>query len=481
MTRTQKIQLRQAELRQKLGALLDVPAETRSETHESDTAKITNELRSLEGELAAAILAEPEPTTIETRNDDDPEARELRTLRARVEFGDYVQAALSMRSVDGAPRELNAALGIAENRFPLEMLVNMERRALRDGDANANQGSWLDRLLDGTAAERLGITFSPVAAGVAAFPVVSAGGSPNQRGRTQAEAESTYTVAVTELKPSRAAIHGIYSIEDDARLPGLAGAIVRDMNAAMGEGIDKKIFKGDNGANENGADITGLQTAAIDETTLTQANKVQHDKVLEAFLAYVDGMHAGSLADVRVGGVGRLKHPMGVHFPGDESPGQPGRNPPARWPDVGRPWRYRDQQRGGRLRRLRGSLAWHRGRGSGRGLERWGAHSRHVQQREQGRDHAHAKLPVEFRAPPDGQLQARQVRRLGAGRGHRNARGIRRANRAARKGIARYSRGVSPTAQPRLSPALGASVKSGLDVARSSTRSRRRTARFISW
>ena len=141
---------------------------------------------------------------------------------------------------------------------------------------------------------------TPVAPGVAAYPVTTAGGSGAQRGRTEAVAESTYTVAVTELKPTRNAIHGIYSIEDEARLPGLADAIVRDMNMAMAETIDKAIFKGDAGANENGADITGLEGASITEFELTQANKVKADKTLEEFVGFVDGRYASSLADVRI-------------------------------------------------------------------------------------------------------------------------------------------------------------------------------------
>ena len=297
MTPRQKIELRQSELRKAINDMLAVEPEKRGETFEADMAKTVGELRSLETELQAAIVAEP--PVQETRNDDTPEGREMRELRERVDFGDYVQAALSLRSVDGAARELNAALGIAENKFPLELLA-LEKRAKRDGDAEGNQASWLDRVMDGTAADRLGITMTPVAPGVAAFPVLTAGGSPAQRGREEAVAESTYTVAVTEIKPSRAAIHGLYSVEDDARLPGLADAIMRDMQSAMAEGIDRKVFLGDSGANENVADIVGLTTAGIAETTLTQSNKVKADETLKAFVAYLDGAHAQSIGHVRV-------------------------------------------------------------------------------------------------------------------------------------------------------------------------------------
>ena len=151
-------------------------------------------------------------------------------------------------------------------------------------------------MFHGTAAERVGISFRPVSPGVAAFPVTTAGGAPQQRGRTQAATARTYTVAVTEIKPARRAVHGVYSIEDDARLPGLGAAIERDMRMAMVESVDLAVFKGDANANEDTADVVGMQTAAITEATLTQANSKKADEVLEFFLEYVDGKYAASLA-----------------------------------------------------------------------------------------------------------------------------------------------------------------------------------------
>ena len=76
---------------------------------------------------------------------------------------------MSQRGADGAAKEYNEALEIPENRFPLSMFAP-ETRAAIDGDAGAHQGTWLDRLFDQTAASRLGITFTPVPAGIGAFP-----------------------------------------------------------------------------------------------------------------------------------------------------------------------------------------------------------------------------------------------------------------------------------------------------------------------
>lgn len=70
---------------------------------------------------------------------------------------------------------------------------------------------------------------------------------------------------------------------------------------ALTEGIDRACFLGDDGANENAADITGLQSAgSVVEKTLTQANKVKGDQVLAAFVDLVDGKHAATVGDLRL-------------------------------------------------------------------------------------------------------------------------------------------------------------------------------------
>ena len=301
MNRLQKLQLRQSEVRVSLGKLLDTPEAERTDTYTDDLGKLTKEVRSLETDVGAAIAA-GEDVVEEVATKDTAEGKEYRELRSSVDFGRYVSAAMGGHGVtNGAELELNQHLKIQDGYFPMELLAgNLETRALRDGDAGASQGTWLDRVFHGTAAESIGISFRPVSPGVAAFPVTTAGGAPQQRGRTQAAAERTYTVNVTEIKPARRAVHGVYSIEDDARLPGLGAAIERDMRMAMVESVDLAVFKGDSGANEDLADIVGLQTAAITEATLTQANSKKADETLKFFLAYVDGQYAASLSDVRI-------------------------------------------------------------------------------------------------------------------------------------------------------------------------------------
>ena len=260
----------------------------------------------LERQLRAATVAveqeEAEQRTAAPSDDGDAEGRELRDLRAKVKLSGYVAAAIEQRSADGAEQEYNQARGIAGNRFPLELLAPpIEVRETTDADVVTTPRRWLDRLFAGTAAEAVGVTMESVPAGSASFPVTTAGASAAQRQRsTQAAADAAWTIGVTEMKPKRNAVRLLFSIEDAARIPGLESALTRDLRMALMEGVDRAIFLGDATATGADADITGLETAAIAETTIKQADKVKGPETLTAFTAQVDGVHAMGLGDLRV-------------------------------------------------------------------------------------------------------------------------------------------------------------------------------------
>ena len=205
-----------------------------------------------------------------------------------------------MRSVDGAEREYNSALKMGSHQFPLEMLAPEERQTTAV-DVSTNPQTWLDRLFDQTAAQRLGVSFRSVGPGVASFPVTTAGASATQLDKSGAAAAAAWTIGVTEMKPKRNAVSAIFSVEDVARLgPSLEDALQRDLRMALIEGIDKSIFLGDATPTAAAADITGFQTAAISEFTITQTNKVKGAQILAALAAYIDGKHAISPADIRI-------------------------------------------------------------------------------------------------------------------------------------------------------------------------------------
>ena len=279
--------------------------ETRSELDsiEQGTPDLERQIR------AATVAVETEET--EQRAADpadvaagqDGEARERVELRSKVKLGSYIAAAIEQRSADGAEQELNASMGIAGNRFPLELLAPPDRpehRAVTGVDSAVMPRRWLDRLFSGAASQSLGITMESVPVGVASYPVTTAGASAAQRGKDEAAGDTAWSIGVTEMKPKRNAATLKFSIEDTARIPGLESALTRDLRMALVEGIDRAIFLGDDGASGADADITGLQTAAdVVEKTITQGNKVKGPDVLGLFAELIDGKAAMTPAQLR--------------------------------------------------------------------------------------------------------------------------------------------------------------------------------------
>lgn len=302
MTEATRLQLRLSEIRQRLNELAGV--EDLTDEHRTEIDALTVEYRDTETKRRALIVAGDEGGDGNAGDvlpaDSDPETRELVRLRGRVRVGRYIAAAMEMRAVDGAEGEYNEALKLGRERFPLRLLAP-EIRATTDADAAASQRRWLDRLFSDTAAMRLGITFEPVEPGLAAFPVTKTGPAAAQRGRNEAAADGAWTVGVTELKPTRNTVRATFTAEDAARLPGLEDALVRDLRMALVEGVDRAIFIGDAGANEDTADITGLTTApGVVEKTLGQNAKTMTADTLAAFIELVDGKHATNAEDLRI-------------------------------------------------------------------------------------------------------------------------------------------------------------------------------------
>ena len=301
MTRSQHLNIRAGAIRTRLSELGGVGELNDEQRTELD--RLRSEYGDVERRFAAAVIEEDAP--LETRTVDvreTAEEKELRELRSRVNMGDYVGAAQEQRGLDGAAHEYNQANSITPGRFPLHLLVpELEKRAETDTNSEVNQGTWIDRLFNESMARALGVSFRSVSAGVASFPVTTAGATGKQRARMEADTAASWAVGATELKPKRNSTHLIFSTEDSYRLPGLEDSLRRDMQSAVMESVDLAIFEGDAGADGTDADITGLQTAAnVVEKTLSQANKVKADKVHEAFVSLIDGRHATMLDELAI-------------------------------------------------------------------------------------------------------------------------------------------------------------------------------------
>ena len=230
----------------------------------------------------------------------DAEDRERAELRSKAKLGGYVAAAIEQRSADGAEAEYNAAVGIAGNRFPLELLAPVEDREATGVDTATMPRTWLDRLFSGTAADAVGVSMESVPVGKSSHPVTTMGATAAQRGKSEAAADAPWTLSVIEMTPKRNAVRLLFNIEDVGRIPGLESALTRDLRMALVEGVDRAIFLGDNTANPNAGDIVGLTTAAgLVEKSIAQAGKVKGSDTLQVFAELIDGKAAMMPSDLK--------------------------------------------------------------------------------------------------------------------------------------------------------------------------------------
>ena len=273
--------------------------DTLSDVEQTECAALEGKVKVAETQYRAAKLSEDSETR--AAEESDAESHELRQLRETVGLNRYIEAASEKRAVDGAELEFNQALGVGLHRFPLEILAPVEERAKTGVDTAVGVNRWLDRLFSVSAASRVGVTFESVPAGAKSYPVTKTGATGAQRGRTEDAAIAAWSINVSELKPTRNSVHAVFSREDDLRNPGLQSALTRDLRMAVSDAVDLAVFEGDTTANEDTADITGLDTAAdVEEETLTQLLKLKGSNVLSAFAAMIDGKHATSGSDLRV-------------------------------------------------------------------------------------------------------------------------------------------------------------------------------------
>ena len=316
MTNSQKLAIRSSEIRSRLNviagmAVADVTDEIRTE---SDTLR--GEFGTVEAQHRAALTAEGAEIDAGRAGADtaDGEGAEFRALESRATVRAYVDNVMgnfrsstprSLHVTAGAESELNQALSLGPDQFPLRLLAGPapEVRAATATDTTMKARRWLDRLFADTAAGHIGINMESVEAGSASFPVTTSPATviPHQRGKEQAEAAGAWTIGAVEMDPTRMSIHFAFAGEDARRVPGLEDALVRDMRMALRERMDYVVFNGDDGATPDAGDIDGLfDIVGITERPLTQANKVKWPETLAAFTGLIDGLHAEDLADVRV-------------------------------------------------------------------------------------------------------------------------------------------------------------------------------------
>ena len=233
MTRLQKLQIRQSEVRVSLGKLLDLTEGERPDTYADDLGKLTKEVRSLETDVGAAIAAGETPT--EEAKTDSPEGRELRQLIDSANLGEIFDAALERRAIDGATRELQEHYHLAANQVPLDLLSGQnETRAITPApaDVGATQQPIVGYVFPSSVSEFLSIPTPRVGVGENVYPVLTSDLAVGTPAEGAAQAETTGSFSADVLSPSRIQASFFYSREDAARFAGLDASLRGNLSEA---------------------------------------------------------------------------------------------------------------------------------------------------------------------------------------------------------------------------------------------------------
>ena len=285
MTHVQKLQIRQSELRQQVNAQLDIEIEKRSESFDDDLGKLSREMRSLEGQLQAALLAEP---AIETRSQNDAEGRELRDIVGRARLGNIFDSVIERRSTSGAEDELQKHYGLGPHQVPLALL---ETRAVSAAPANVgqNQNAIIDYVFPDSCAAFMGVDMPSVPVGEAIFPVLTSKLSVEALAEHAAGTETDGAFSAEVLTPSRLQASFFFSREDRARFAGMEESLRENLSMGLSSGLDEQVLAGTNGL------FTGTVLANHAASVVTTFEQYK------ANFAYarVDGRYASSVGELR--------------------------------------------------------------------------------------------------------------------------------------------------------------------------------------
>lgn len=288
MTNLNRCQLRISEVRERINTLIAKDALEDAERTELDA--LTNEMRDLEPKLRAAIVAQEEANA----KANDPALGEV---KQRASLGDYWNAVVNKRSLDGAAAELNKELGLDGHTIPWEMFEVQERAATTttQNDGGLMQRPILSRLFARDVFDALGVRLDSVPAGQTEYVVLTSGQTPAMKSEgTSANAAVASTFDTQTLKPKRLTAQIEFSRELLASVAGIEAVLRNDLLASMRDQMNVQILTG-NGTSPN---VRGILTA-ISKPTYPAA-VVKFEDYVSAPASAVDGIYASMSSEIGV-------------------------------------------------------------------------------------------------------------------------------------------------------------------------------------
>ena len=290
-----------------MGVLLD--KEDRSDEDREKLAEHGREMRTLETDFQAAILADGEPVEPERRaaptGAEDGESKELADLHRRSSIATFLGEAVSGNELNSGPeREYRSAVMGDDARqgvVPWEMLAPAEGREQRADAATTVAGTAigetqqrvLDRVFTRSIAGRLMVDMPMVPIGDSIYPVMTGGHTAKMKAAGATHDATAATFIGHALSPTRLTGRYVFRAEDVARFRGYEATLRRDLTAAMSDAMDDQIVNG-NGTAPN---VRGFLHELPDPTN--PSSVTTWDQFIGNFTGQVDGLNAYELGDLR--------------------------------------------------------------------------------------------------------------------------------------------------------------------------------------
>ena len=292
MTRSQKLALRQREIRSRLSEIADLEGDALTDAIRSEGETLDREYRDVETRLSAAVIAEGAGDGQRT-DPTDPADREYRALLGRGSVGAVLSAVIGGRAVDGADAELQQHHKLAPNEIAIELLRPRETRAVTPapGSTGVAEDAVTPPVFAAGDGAFLGIYRPTVAAGDAVYPVLTS--RPTVRGPHADDTDAGETTGAFDadlLAPQRIQASFFWKRNDAARFRGMEDALRSALNMGIEEKLDYEAIAGASGL-LNGANLTNHNAAAV--TTFAQY-------VSQFCFGRVDGRYARNQSDLRV-------------------------------------------------------------------------------------------------------------------------------------------------------------------------------------
>ena len=292
MTDLQKLEIRAADIRQRLAAIGGMDELTDTIHAEMDALRgeySDNETRQTALKIASDL---PEPVVTKTA-----EGREYGQLITRANIGEIFDASFTHKPLTGATGELQTHLGMDMNQVPLALLRRqspddgrLETRAVTPApsDVGVNQAAILMPVFPDSAASFLGVGMPTVGVGESLYPIMTSRPTVGTPDENVAQAETTGAFSTETLAPGRLQAAYFYSREDRARFAGMAEALRESLSMGLSDGLDDQILSGTNGF------FTGTNLPNHDVTVETT-----FDLFISQFaFARIDGRYASSVSAI---------------------------------------------------------------------------------------------------------------------------------------------------------------------------------------